>query len=1385
MKNNTFKRKAAKALFAGICLSLAITNVTSIVTGAFYAPTSPSYGNYFNSDYETRDEVIDANRLLNEEIEGEGLVLLKNDNSLPISGDLKVSVFGKNSVSVLSGGSGSGAGGGVPVTGFIEALQQEGFSVNPSLVNFYKDNSKSGSGRGKAPSNGTVSAGYNTGETPVANYTADIESTYDDYGDAAIVVFSRISGEGFDLPRTSMWDGSNYATWTTASTQKIPGARDEYDHYLQLDQNESDLLKYLGERFDNVIVLLNTGSQFEVGFLDDPGHYGYHPNVKGCIWMGYPGSSGNVAVAKALKGEINPSGRTVDTWARDFKNDPVWQNHANNMMEGSDPNSNASASVHAQNKGNQYANNPQYGGNGGGGFVSNYVIYKEGIYMGYRYYETRGYIEGTGNYSSAGKGKADVVYNQVTNKYVSLSNDKDGDNGVHGTETTEWKDWYSSQVVYPFGYGLSYTDFSWEIVGSTPNNGASLISEGSISVDVKVTNIGDVAGKEVVQLYYTAPYINGGIEKAHVVLGAFEKTSLLQPGESEVVTLSITVRSMSSYDWSDANNNGFKGYELDPGNYEIKIMKDSHNEVGKIDFTINENILYPTSETTGYAIENRFDEVSNYLLTDEYAYDGVGYMSRADFEGTFPTTAFKITESQWVKDAVSMWHNGAVDTPDKPWYTDVMPTTGAQNGIKLQDLVAVDYDDPLWSKYMDQFTVEQLRDIALKGSYASGQEYADLGVTRVPNADGPAGWLYGSPSGTYSTWCSETVLASTWNVDLARAKGVGMGNEALWGNGSAGSKIPYWYAPAVNIHRSPFSGRNFEYYSEDGLFTGIMSAAMIDGAQSKGLICYVKHFGVNDQEANRCGLLTWLDEQSMREIYIKPWEVCVKEADTMGIMTSLNKIGPCWAGGSYGLITEILHNEWGFNGNVVTDSYSGSWSNGDMMIRAGANLSLGNGSLKSGSTSATAVTALRNAAQGILYSHANSMAMNTGKTPTKPRAITSFDAITLKTGVVDAAYSANIATAQPNTDEYPGMTAADIVYTLKEGSTLPEGLTLSPDGMITGKPVDEVPYHSFTVLATYGDYSKEATFAFSVISASGSIVYITDSPVLETAGIGKEYIVSVSSAFIEKPDATQEEIDKFPAITYSLADGEALPRGLVLSPDGIISGTPVFECESYKFTVVASALGYKDRSVTYEISIYNDLSFEAITLPDGKFGEDYFIAINNAECANKVTYTLAPGSSLPKGLTLTPGGYIVGKAKETVTNLEFTVIASAAMADPVEATFKISIGIVFNSGITLAYGEEEVEYFGVVSATGTSKIKYALKAGSVLPEGLSLAANGEITGTPTKAGIYVFTIVASAEDKVSDEITLTLYVANSTAPATTKSGNTAYIPQSKKKTEEI
>lgn len=1323
MKKTVLKKSKmlCAALIAGLFGSSAMTGTATAVSAA----TKPnSFGNYYTSDYDTRAEVIDASNELNEEIEAEGITMLKNeDNALPLGENAKISVFGKNSVNVLKGGSGSGEGGGGVSVSFQDALKDEGFKLNAKLTSFYNDNSKSGTGRGTAPSNGTVSAGYNTGETPVSSYTEDIISSFEEYSDAAIVVISRIGGEGFDLPRTMRWDGSSYARWTASSTQTVPGARSGDDHYLQLDQNESDLIKFCGDHFDKVIVLLNTGSQFEAGFLDDPGHYGYHENTKAGLWIGYPGGTGLRAVAKALKGTVNPSGKTTDTYARDFKKDPTWYNFSNNLSE-----------IDSAHKGNQYSNLPGSGGNGGGGYRNNYVIYKEGIYVGYRYYETRGYTEGTDAWTAA--------------------NDSDA---ILSTTTTSWDNWYDAHVVYPFGHGLSYTTFKQEVVSTTPEDLSALSADGTITVKVKVTNTGTVAGKDVVQLYYTTPYYDGGIEKSHVVLGGYEKTSLLAAGASETLTLELSVRDMASYDYSDANNNNFKGYELEHGDYEIKIMRNAHDVIDSVKYTVSDDVKYETSETTGNKIENRFDEVSNYL-TDEL---GEVYMSRSDFEGTFPTTSFHIEAAQWIIDGLKQWDNRDPEKDkDQPYYTEEMPTTGAKNGVMLQDLVGLDYDDPLWDSFLDQLTVSQLSNLVLQGGYGSGQNYTDLGITRGPNTDGPAGISVGSPGGTYNCWCNDTVLAATWNKDLAYQKGKLMGNQALWGSGAAYSKIYGWYAPAVNIHRSPFSGRNFEYYSEDGYLSGMMAAYCIKGAQDKGLFCYVKHFGMNDQEGNRCGLLTWFNEQTMREVYIKAFELCVKVGETRAMMSSLNRLGYQWAGGSYELLTEILRDEWGFNGNVVTDSYASVWGTADEMIRGGGNLALGGASLVYNVGTATTVSLLRKSAHGLLYAHANGLAMNSASQPVTPKPITSFMGSNLRC-VLNGQFSESIATAKISTELYPDADNSEIVYTLAEGSRLPEGLTLTENGRIKGLPTEEVSNYRFTVNATFAGYTKSADFIINVVNENGAIVYETETA-LEPLTIGKTIKTSVAYAEIYKPDASDEEISQFPTITYSLENGSLLPKGLRLMSNGQIVGTPTLECEDYKFTVVASALGYKDVTVTFTISVYNTLTFNGGTLENGKINQDYAQRITPATTKSEhgVTYTLAEGSTLPEGLQLSSQGYIIGKPLVTVTDHTFTVIAKSDYALPVEAEYTISIGLAFND-LTIGDGKAGVEYVSSVDAAqGATEITYALKEGSVLPEGLQLSADGKLSGTPAKAGVYTFTVVANAEGKIGDEMVVTLYVAN-------------------------
>ncbi len=1307
--------------------------ISGDIASAAYEAPEPVFGNYFTPDYGSKDEAMAAADALNEEICEEGFTLLKNDgNALPLGGGANVSIFGKSSSELLYGLSSNYVHLRGSMTTLSQSLLAAGFNVNPDLINFYASSVASGQGRGSQPTNGTRTFGYTTGETPVSMYTEELEESYSEYKDAAIVVFSRSSGEGWDMPRTMEWDGKSYTSGGRG--QKVPGARNMDDHYLQLDQNEADLLEYLEEQgFEKVIVLLNTPSQFETGFLDDPGHYAYHDNIKAALWVGYPGKTGINAVGRILKGEVNPSGKTVDTWARDFKHDPTWNNFSDNMRSG----------------GNKYSNLSVSTG-------SKYVIYKEGIYIGYRYYETRAVEEAVGVYDSSSADKA-----------------------IHGTETTQWDSWYDAHVVYPFGHGLSYTTFSQEIVAdSSTAEGTELTADGKVSVTVKVTNTGDMPGKEVVQVYYTAPYTDGEIEKSHVVLAGFAKTDILYPASeadenkpnSENVAVTFDVSDMASYDYSDANGNGFKGYELDAGDYEIKLMRNSHEVIDSITCKVSEGIRVEKDPVTGGKIENRFDEVSDYL-TDPAESGGLGekYMSRSDFEGTFPKTSIGIKAAQWIVDGIKEWTTG--NTPsyeDEDWFVPQgsEPTFGDDTGdIMLADLFGADYNDPLWSDFLDQISLNTAKRIVSEGSYRSGIEVAALGIPRVINAGQPAGYMSlfsGMEGAYYAFFASDVVTASSYNETLAHKKGLAIGNEALFGTGRGKSRFPGWYAPAADTHRSPFGGRNADYYSEDGLIAGKMASGIIRGAMEKGVFCFLKHFAVNDQEVDRIGILTWANEQSMREIYFKPFELGVKEGGTVAIMSALNRLGPTWVGGNRALLTDLLRGEWGFKGAVVTDSYIGGYSLLDQMLLAGGDLALGSASGENSKIdNATELTALRNSVHNVLYIMANSMAMNTGYA-VPPELIKDYVGFILPIGSVGLAYSADLGTAEIDPDAFtegqpiPGND--EIVYALKEGSVLPEGLSLSADGMLTGTPKEEAMGTTFIVTATYENCLKEAQFSINITSSNGSIVYDGGSE-CAYAVIGEEYSFSVGSAEIYKNDATEEEIEAFPPITYSLADASALPEGLSLSRDGVISGTPTKECTDYEFTVVASALGFFDTEKTFSISVGFTLGYEGRKLADGKIGHPYLARVDTAECRNEVTYSLKQGSSLPAGLTLTDGGIIVGTPTETVTDLKVIVIASAEFGRPSEAEFVITVGMAFND-FELPDGEAGTEYYASVNtAQGAEDPVYALKEGSVLPDGLTLGENGVISGTPEKGGTYTITVTVNAAGRVGDEITKTLYIA--------------------------
>ena len=883
----------------------------------------PEEYQYYTTEYTSKKDVLAAANALNEDIVEEGITLLKNDEGvLPLANTSKITVFGKNSVNIVKGGSGSNAGSSAATeVDFCGSLEESGFICNPVIESFYLDDAKSGSGRPTTPNMGDILTGFAVGETPVSSYTDEVRNSYKDYSDAAIVVISRIGGEGYDLPRSMFWDGKKYTNWS--GDQTVDGARAADDHYLQLDQNETDMLKEVCDNFENVIVVINSSSAMELGFLTDPTHYAYHENIKGAIWIGHPGISGAKALGKILSGEINPSGRLVDTYPADFKQDPTWYNFGNNLVE----------------DGNRYVTL-----NSDGSYKTRkgwFVEYREGIYTGYRYYETRG--------SEAGE------------------------------------KWYNDNVIYPLGYGLSYTSFGYTVTPGAENS-AVLKENGKLSFTVEVENLGDVAGKDVVQLYYNAPYTAGEIEKAHVVLGDFVKTASIEKNGKVTVTLDIDVRDLASYDYSDANNNGFKGYEVEEGEYTFYITKNAHGwadpDAIKFTYIVPEGgFKYATDDATGHEVENLFDDVSDHISE---------YLSRENNFANFDVLK-GASEAQYriaTDEIIGALTYKLNDKSTDPWYTTVMPNQSSspltydEAEVKLWQLIGKDYDDPLWDKLLDQLTVDEMVEMIARGNFRTLQiESIDKPLTT--DADGPMGFaLFMGDAAVYDTcyYATECVLAATWNVELAEAMGRMIGDEALVGN-EKGDGRPYsgWYAPAMNLHRSQFGGRNFEYYSEDGYLSGMMASAVVKGARSKGVYTYIKHFVLNEQETNRggTGLVTWANEQSMREMYFKPFEMCVKDGGTTAMMSSFNRIGLTWTGGSYALLTELLRDEWGFRGTVITDFITTEpYMNEDQMIRAGGDLSLCAYGPPADTTSATGVTAIRKATKNVLYTVANSNAMN-------------------------------------------------------------------------------------------------------------------------------------------------------------------------------------------------------------------------------------------------------------------------------------------------------------------------------------------------------------------------------------------------------------------------
>ena len=832
------------------------------------------------------EESLNEAKTLGEEISSEGIVLLKNDSALPLEKGSKINLFGWSSTNPLYGGTGSGGlNDSFPTVSLIEGVKNAGFEVNEELVKFYTDF------RQTRPTVGMWGQDWTIPEPAIEQYKeANIFENARKYSDKAIVVIARSGGEGADLPRSL--DPSVEDTFVDGGTFGSKGIRysDQQDDldadksYLELSNREIAMLNEVNRNFRNIIVIINASNPMELGFVNE------YENISGVIWCPGAGQTGFNALGKILDGEINPSGKTSDIFVYDLKSTPSYNNFGNfnytNMDEFS-----------VEDRGESYK--------------PSFVNYAEGIYVGYRFYETAA-KEGAIN--------------------------------------------YAGHVLYPFGYGLSYTVFTKEM-------GEIVANDGKISIDVLVTNTGYVAGKEVVQLYYNPPYRNGGIEKASTNLVGFGKTKLLQPGESETVKITFAVEDMASFDEKIK-----KAYVLEAGVYEISLQEDSHNILDTRTFPVQEDIVYGDTNKRNSdksVATNRLDDMRGDFIV----------LSRKDQFANL-SEALKAPENFTLAEdkKAAFLNNSNYDGKNFNVESDEMPTTNANNNIKLADLRGLAYDDEAWDSLLDKMSFDDMSKLVALGGYQT-TALGRIGKVQTVDCDGPSSINNNFTKKGSIGFPATIMLANTFNTELAHAFGDSIGKMA------DEMEVSGWYAPAMNTHRSAFAGRNFEYYSEDPLLAGKIASEAVKGAKEHGVYAYIKHFALNDQETNRnYQLMTWADEQTVREIYLRPFEICVKEGNAEAVMSAFNHYGITPASASNEVLNQILRDEWGFRGMVLTDYFGAGgygYMNADRGIRNGNDFCLtaidaGYNYVKD--KSATSVKALRKASHNILYTTVNSRA---------------------------------------------------------------------------------------------------------------------------------------------------------------------------------------------------------------------------------------------------------------------------------------------------------------------------------------------------------------------------------------------------------------------------
>lgn len=869
---NQGMRKLVRSTSWVVVATAAIVSISMALTG----PLNNMLTMATATKHELTQETIDKTNKLAVDIEREGITLLQNnDGMLPMNDAGNINVFGWASTNPIYGGTGSGAlSDAYDTTTLLDGLHDAGFKTNEELTKFYTDYSTT---RGVIA---VTSADWTLPEPAAGTYADELIGNAKNFSDTAMVVIGRVGGEGLDLPTDMKADGVIYND-NSKDYEDFPKGT----HYLELSQSEKDMIDLVTKNFEKVVLVYNGANAFELNFAKD------YPQIKSVLWVPHPGQAGFEALGEVLAGKTNPSGRTADTFLTDLTANPTWNNFGNF----------------------EYDNVKEFEVDSARGVrFPHFVNYNEGIYVGYRYYET-----------AADEGLID----------------------------------YDSVVQYPFGYGLSYTSFD-EKMGSVAYDTES----GTISFDVTVTNTGDVAGKDVVEVYYNPPYTNGGIEKASANLVSFEKTKELEPGESETVSIEFDDDDMASYDYRNA-----KSYVLESGDYRISVRTDSHSIVDEKTVNVASTITYNSEDNThnddAIVATNVFDDANG----------GLNYLSRADhFANAKEALAGPVNYSMSDKDKSTFYNVGNYDPTKFDNDSDDMPTTGAKNGLRLVDLRGVDYNDAKWDRLLDQLTFDDMDNLIANAGYQNAA-IKSIGKVRLSDVDGPAA-LKDNFTGVSSIGLpSNIVLACSWNKDLAREYGETIGDMAHE------MQVSGWYAPSVNLHRSPFAGRNFEYFSEDPTLSGDLSGEQVLGAADRGVYAFIKHFALNEQETQRNGqLCTWANEQSIRELYLKPFETVIKaDGDAQAVMGSFNYIGNTYSSAHTGLNQTVLRGEWGFRGFVETDYFSGSnysYQTADQAIRGGADAMLATTETTNHiiDHSATSVKAMRAATHNILYTAVNS-----------------------------------------------------------------------------------------------------------------------------------------------------------------------------------------------------------------------------------------------------------------------------------------------------------------------------------------------------------------------------------------------------------------------------